>query len=61
MVTADEIHGMLDRAVPPDRRRPRRARGSAPAESFLVDGGRATVGIIASVTRPFCGDCDRVR
>ena len=38
-----------------------RERGSAPAEEFLVDGGPATVGIIASVTRPFCGDCDRVR
>jgi cyclic pyranopterin phosphate synthase len=36
-------------------------RGSAPAELFLVDGGPATVGVIASVTRPFCGDCDRVR
>jgi molybdenum cofactor biosynthesis enzyme MoaA len=36
-------------------------RGSAPAELFIVDGGPATVGIIASVTRPFCGDCDRVR
>jgi cyclic pyranopterin phosphate synthase len=36
-------------------------RGSAPAERFLVNGGPATVGIIASVTRPFCGDCDRVR
>jgi len=38
-----------------------RSRGSAPAELFLVDGGPATVGVIASVTRPFCGDCDRVR
>jgi len=36
-------------------------RGSAPAERFLVDGGPSTVGVIASVTRPFCGDCDRVR
>jgi cyclic pyranopterin phosphate synthase len=36
-------------------------RGSAPAESFLVDGGPARVGIIGSVTRPFCGSCDRVR
>ena len=36
-------------------------RGSAPAELFAVDGGPATVGVIASVTRPFCGDCDRVR
>jgi cyclic pyranopterin phosphate synthase len=26
-----------------------------------VDGGPLTVGVIASVTRPFCGDCDRVR
>lgn len=36
-------------------------RGSAPAEEFLVDGGPATVGIIGSVTRPFCADCDRIR
>ncbi|WP_375003695.1 GTP 3',8-cyclase MoaA [Aeromicrobium sp. CTD01-1L150] len=36
-------------------------RGSAPAERFLIDGGPQTVGIIASVTRPFCGDCNRVR
>ena len=36
-------------------------RGSAPAEVFLVDGGPATVGVIGSVTRPFCGACDRVR
>jgi cyclic pyranopterin phosphate synthase len=37
------------------------ARGAAPAEVFVVDGGPATVGVIASVTRPFCGACDRVR
>ena len=37
------------------------ARGSTPAESFLVDGGPARVGVIGSVTRPFCGACDRVR
>jgi cyclic pyranopterin phosphate synthase len=40
---------------------PDEARGSAPAELFLVDGGPATVGVIASVTMPFCGTCDRVR
>ena len=34
---------------------------SAPAEQWAVDGGPATVGIIASVTRSFCGDCDRTR
>jgi len=36
-------------------------RGSAPAELFLVDGGPQTVGVIASVSAPFCGSCDRVR
>lgn len=36
-------------------------RGSAPAERFQVNGGPQTVGIIASVTAPFCGACDRVR
>jgi len=34
---------------------------SAPAEEWLVDGGPATVGIIASVTRSFCAACDRTR
>ena len=38
-----------------------RARGSAPAETWLVDGGPAVVGVIASVSQPFCGACDRVR
>lgn len=37
------------------------ARGSAPAEEYLVDGGPATVGIIASVSEPFCAACDRLR
>jgi len=59
MVVADEIFERLEREfelTPADE-----PRGSAPAEKFLVDGGPATVGVIASVTRPFCGDCDRVR
>ncbi|UUU30281.1 GTP 3',8-cyclase MoaA [Streptomyces sp. CA-210063] len=38
-----------------------RARGSAPAERWLVDGGPHRVGVIASVTRPFCAACDRTR
>ena len=53
-------HGLAERGVHPEAGRLRRP-GSAPAEAFLVDGGPATVGIIASVTRPFCGSCDRVR
>jgi cyclic pyranopterin phosphate synthase len=36
-------------------------RGGAPAETWLVNGGPAKVGVIGSVTRPFCGDCDRTR
>lgn len=34
---------------------------SSPAEEWRVDDGPATVGIIASVTRSFCGACDRTR
>jgi cyclic pyranopterin phosphate synthase len=59
MVTAEEIFASLAtefELTPADR-----PRGAAPAEEFFVDGGPATVGVIASVTRPFCGDCDRVR
>jgi cyclic pyranopterin phosphate synthase len=40
---------------------PVQERGSAPAELFLVDGGPETVGVIASVSAPFCAACDRVR
>ncbi|AIY17557.1 GTP 3',8-cyclase MoaA [Pimelobacter simplex] len=59
MVTADEIFASLaTRFTLTPAHEP---RGSAPAELFVVDGGPATVGVIASVTRPFCGDCDRVR
>jgi cyclic pyranopterin phosphate synthase len=36
-------------------------RGSAPAEVFTVDGGPGLVGVIGSVTRPFCAACDRLR
>ncbi|CUR61972.1 Molybdenum cofactor biosynthesis protein A [metagenome] len=59
MVTADEIFAALSAEF---TLTPHGApRGSAPAELFDVDGGPGTVGVIASVTRPFCGDCDRVR
>ncbi|WP_420846677.1 GTP 3',8-cyclase MoaA [Nocardioides caldifontis] len=59
MVTAEEILGLLSQRF--ELTEAEEPRGSAPAEKFLVDGGPATVGVIASVTRPFCGDCDRVR
>jgi cyclic pyranopterin phosphate synthase len=41
--------------------KPHREDPSAPAEEWIVDGGPATVGIIASVTRSFCAACDRTR
>jgi cyclic pyranopterin phosphate synthase len=60
MVTADEILTALSAgfSLTSDDLA---ERGSAPAESFLVDGGPGRVGVIGSVTRPFCGACDRVR
>lgn len=59
MVTAAEILDSLamEFALSPDRA----DRAGAPAETWLVNGGPARVGIIGSVTRPFCGDCDRTR
>jgi cyclic pyranopterin phosphate synthase len=59
MVTAEDILEQLSAAhtLTPDSEE----RGSAPAERWLVDGGPATVGVIASVTRSFCGACDRTR
>lgn len=58
MVTADEVRARLGERF---ALTPVPERGSAPAERYLVDGGPATVGIIASVSAPFCAACDRVR
>jgi GTP 3',8-cyclase len=58
MVTADEI---LDALGAAHTLTPLDGRGSAPAEEFLVGDGPATVGVIASVSKPFCAACDRVR
>ncbi len=58
MVSQAEI---LDRLGERFRLTPVQERGSAPAELFLVDGGPETVGVIASVSAPFCAACDRVR
>jgi GTP 3',8-cyclase len=60
MVTAGEVLASLSAAfeLSDDIER---TRGAAPAETFLVNGGPARVGVIAAVTQPFCGACDRVR
>ncbi|WP_017616726.1 GTP 3',8-cyclase MoaA, partial [Nocardiopsis gilva] len=60
MITADEILDRLSASFSLEAA-DASTRGSAPAELFYVDGGPATVGVIGSVTRPFCGACDRVR
>jgi cyclic pyranopterin phosphate synthase len=62
MITAADIMQQLSRHVelvedPEDAL----VRGSAPAELFRVVGTSYSVGIIAAVTKPFCGACDRVR
>lgn len=64
MITAQEILAALE---PFDLQPDSVSRGTAPAETWLVPGyvdaagEPARVGVIGSVTRPFCGDCDRTR
>jgi cyclic pyranopterin phosphate synthase len=59
MITAEEILSLLAKRF---RLSPSPSpRGGAPAERWLVDGGPGDVGVIGSVTRPFCGDCERTR
>jgi GTP 3',8-cyclase len=61
MVTAEEILAALEAefTLLPDPAE----RGGAPAQTWLVAGypGPPKVGVIASVTRPFCAACDRSR
>ena len=58
LITAEEIFSQLNAEY---ELTPVADRGSSPAEEFYVNGGTATVGIIASVTRSFCANCDRMR
>jgi len=58
VVGQDEIVATID-AVYPLEQLP--ARGAAPADRFRYLDGAGTIGVIPTVTKPFCGDCDRVR
>ncbi len=66
VVSQDEIVELIN-AVYPIEVMP--ARGAAPADRFrFLDGGihgagspGSMIGVIPTVTKPFCGDCDRVR
>ena len=58
VVGQDEIVAALAAEFPMEQMP---ARGAAPADRWRYLDGRGTVGIIPTVTKPFCGDCDRVR
>ncbi len=63
VVGQDEIVETIHSAFPIEQMP---ARGAAPANRFRYldgDGSRpgSMVGVIPTVTKPFCGDCDRVR
>jgi cyclic pyranopterin phosphate synthase len=58
VVPAGEILTKLDEELGLEAPDP---RGSAPAERYRYRDGVGAVGIIASVTRAFCAQCDRIR
>jgi GTP 3',8-cyclase len=58
VVSQDEI---LERVSAVHPLTPAPDRGAAPADRWLFTDGQGDLGIIPSVTKPFCGDCDRVR
>lgn len=58
VVGQDEIVARIDEVFPLE---PVPARGAAPADRWRYRDGTGSVGVIPSVTKPFCGDCDRVR
>jgi cyclic pyranopterin phosphate synthase len=58
VVTQDEIVSAIAEVFPLEQMA---SRGAAPADRWRYLDGRGTVGVIPSVSKPFCGDCDRVR
>lgn len=58
VVSQDEIVARIDAAFPLEALP---ADGAAPANRWRYRDGAGTVGVIPTVTKPFCGDCDRVR
>ena len=59
LVAADEILAQISAKFPLD---PEPGHDpSAPATMYRYRDGRGRVGVIASVTHPFCGQCDRIR
>ncbi|MGA1418598.1 MAG: GTP 3',8-cyclase MoaA [Ilumatobacteraceae bacterium] len=58
VVGQDEIVAKINEVYPLEQVP---ARGAAPADRWRYLDGKGTVGVIPTVTKPFCGDCDRVR
>lgn len=59
VVPGAEILDRIDAAFPIQR--PEGPQGSEPATVYPYRDGRGSVGVIASVTEPFCDHCNRVR
>lgn len=60
VLLASEIVALIERALGPLGPAPDQDPRS-PASEYVVAGGAGSVGIIASVSRPFCGQCNRIR
>jgi GTP 3',8-cyclase len=58
VISQDEIVAAISAVYPLI---PAPNRGAAPADRWLYADGTGDVGVIPTVTKPFCGDCDRVR
>jgi len=59
VLTADRVRQTLQRAIMPLR--PLKRTGSGAAESYVFEDGVGRIGLIASITEPFCGTCSRLR
>lgn len=57
VVPADEIIAKIDKVYPLEPIK----HGPEPAQRFTYLDGKGEIGVIPSVTKPFCGNCDRVR
>jgi cyclic pyranopterin phosphate synthase len=60
VLLADDIIALLSREISPLIEVPDRDPRAPAAEYRYADGG-GTIGIVASVSRPFCGNCNRIR
>jgi cyclic pyranopterin phosphate synthase len=60
VVTGKEIIAGMEKAVG-KRLKPVEMRGAQPADRFVFEDGIGEIGLISSVSEPFCSDCNRVR